>query len=363
MHTSVTARDIARWLEGDVTDPREIDRILQAIETDPGLAAVADLLSGDEDDPDIGPPHDLQLQQLVREQGALLQGSVLWQIKPSAPPVSGISPWQALLERQPVVGTLHGRHHGNDFTLPVALEPVAGDPERLALCVEWPGGTRPVSLIVGVFDYGRPRSQSWEIPLPVTVVQPERDRWRRDLQRAMEHSGVAAAASGRAVSVTPQNVESPPFTYELFDGGRKLAVWGHVHDARDSETVIAEVSYIGPNRQRLVILKPVTLQPGFDVDGRPTTHGMGVIDLPFDATVEKATVTIREASDNELPKFDPSQVSALLAAEEFVALPLTEVDGGAIFRVRYPHHREAFSQPNAGLFIRVALDDPEGDND
>lgn len=51
----VTERDVARLMQGAIDDPVEARRIIDAIDTNPTLAQLADLLSEDDDEDDDEP--------------------------------------------------------------------------------------------------------------------------------------------------------------------------------------------------------------------------------------------------------------------------------------------------------------------
>lgn len=136
-----TPQDVARWIDGEITDPRENRRIADAIAQDEGLAKVFETLGGADDDlqndgVDLGD----SLRELVRSSVREMNASSLW----------GISDNQAATtEGKGFRGTLFGLDADRKpLRLPIAVEPLANGSDMYRLEIkDLPTGVQPISLM------------------------------------------------------------------------------------------------------------------------------------------------------------------------------------------------------------------------
>lgn len=346
---NVTIRDVARFFEGEVTDPDEGKRILDAIEADPKLAAAAELLSDDlarEDEPEA------EVSPLVEDQMQMMRRSVLWRIEPpteqNAQSGESVSLMPRLLDGTSVEAKLHGRIGTREFTQPITLRPAGDESGTIAVETQWPDDARPIGFVLADFDMAAGRT-AWTGTTTVDVA-PQLKRVTGAADTGPAETSLAAAA--KTESKSRQANDSPSFWAEKQDDGR-LRVRGRLPELRDREFVMAELRYTAVNGWS-TIHKVVRIER--EAPDSPNGEAY-VSDFPWptDASKPGAGLVVRALENEDLPLLNSSQISEILSRHDFTAVPLFPADDVYVFSLTYSDQQQAARDSRTAWFIRVAF--------
>ena len=341
----VNERDVARLLEGRISDPHEARRIMDEIEKNPALARLAEFLSDPDDDEDVVPGlspkafPDLSRTQLCR----ILPGEGLPDLNAGG---SGRSTVEFARGSQ-----LH------TFELGWTTE---GDVVRFT--ADWPSGLRPVGLVLAQFDLVKGRTPfHQEIKLPPLPKPNSTGASSVKSSLIPTISGAktgeprtAAAATGGEARTEKSPEKTPDFWGERV--GSDLMIRGKVGDGFEEETVAVAVSWTGSDQTPQSVRMPVTLKQVPWDSGKATIKSFP---WPVDRLGDRANLTVEPMKEGDLVYLSNEQVTGLMATEyeHFVALPLEAQDEGCLSAdFHYPSEKAVAAESKTTWWLSMAVE-------
>ena len=329
----VTARDVARLLEGMIDDPGEASRIIAATAQNPLLAKLADVLGDDEDDAEVPELDPNLLPDLSRTR--------LCRLRPT-PELLGVA------EGRGCTTLIEYERDGNLETFELRMTPQAEGGVRLD--ADWPVGLRPVGLVLEQFDL---EQGATPLETTVTIPAPPRGSGGAAPAGAPHRSFAAAAATGDARTGEDRQARTgaPASPFAARQDPRqlnRLTIECRLPGERDVRIVIAELR-IGA----MLVRHPVQL------DRRPhQPRGYReVTDFPWpaDAGDRQALLTVRPLRHADLPLLTSEQVSTLLGTEEeFVAVPIRKDEAGHLSATfKYTDQQSFATSDRTAWFVRM----------
>tara|TARA_R110002111_G_scaffold260867_1_gene332905 strand:+ start:13136 stop:14152 length:1017 start_codon:yes stop_codon:yes gene_type:complete len=306
---TVTEKDIVRLLDDQVEDPEEIKRIFAAMDADPRLSALFELLGDfDHDDQEISEQDRMQFPDLSRTRLCRL-----------------ISPpdLEQLSEGNSISTQVEFEQSGQIKTFEIEFRRQG---ERFYLEAAWPSTLSPIGFVLSQFELVRERTSFVkEIELPQDMATAKEELIA---PRQQERSYSAAAKTGKAESHQDSNDNSRFFHAELED--TNISVSSSVSAGRADEILMAEVEYqIAPGQKESVRFP---FQLSHQPHDRLRTALIEDFPWPDKVVSKKGTLTIRPLDESDFPLFSPDLVSNLLAHEnQFVAVPVMPDTEGRLF--------------------------------
>lgn len=340
MH-EITVRDMARFLEGKVDDPQEARRILEALDSNPELAAAAEFLCRDVED-DVAedssriPLPDLSQTRLGR--------------------LTFVPDWTTWADRASVQ-----THMEVVVQNAVQIIPVSLTRQGEAITVQGGGviGLEPISLVLGRFDFAKGRTKPLvqsNFVFPDDRPMANRDERRGNLTGKTPIVGRAYAAPpiGRADAAPGQRGDlgevSHDSDFSARCAGFGLAVTASIPENQDGDVVMAELTGL-PNGA--IVRQPLEFECRGS-DRRPIRK------FKFawpEIAPTPCTLTIRPLQITDLPLLSTDQVSTVLARQfnHVTAIPLLpNSDGRLRGLIRYSFQVEAASDPATCWLVRLA---------
>lgn len=371
--------DVARFLNGDVTDLAEVERIAQAIQTDPQVGRWYEQLDLEhllpEEEPDEAERASMAaLRDSVALRARVLQRSVLWLLQPDAP----LSEW---LGRRQINGTVVGQVAGAERALPFSARPSVERPDSVVIAVDLPADHKVLGLVAGRLALETPRKQAvGEVTLQYVVPRPKDIaagttadtalqlnagsvalRPKADAAHAPEESAVLSASEWREGPRSP-TAKSRDLWWEYveeLEEHQRLRVRACPVAGRERAIVVAEMGCTDTDGRRATVCRTVSLATSRD---RPRPggwlEGHSRLPLPPDAAVARITVTVRSLTERDLHLLEPAGVSELLAEQDFTALPAAQAEGGLRFRL-LESDRHLLADSAATCCLRVAVPQQE----
>jgi hypothetical protein len=325
----ITLRDVARYLEGMVDDPEESRRILEALESDPSLAAPSEFLCSDIDD-ESDQQERISLPDLSQTRLGRLTFVPDW------------STWNDGTSVKTDMQVLDGPAV---LTVPVTL---TRQGEAITMHGGGVTGLMPISLILGRFDFEKGRSKPLVIEnflFPDVRPEPMNGPGRLD--------GLVVPVVGKADAAPRGRGDAGAFDsnphFFVKRQGRALLATAVIPEDQDGDVAIAELSGL-PNGE--TVRHPLE----FDRPGSNRTI-TGKFPFPWPAIAPTpCTLTIRALQAADLPWLSTNQVSSILAwqQEHFTSVPLLPNPQGELKgRIRYSFQVEAAKDPATCWLVRL----------
>lgn len=335
----VTERDVARLIGGEIDDPLEARRILDAIDSDPTLGELADFLSGDLEDEESEPePLPFQLPNLTKTQLCRMH-------TPIRDLTSGST------GKSSVDYGLDGRLATFDLSWRI-------DGEAIRFEAPWPSGLRPIGLVLAQFKLVRDTVPfPFKVtlpPLPRPVIEAASIEKRKPVRTGRGETPVPRSAAAQSGATRSAGNDGPKPSYWADYRQGELTIRGPLREGRDEETVLAEVFADKDNTEPLIRV-PVNL-----TREKYSKLGSAVVkEFPWPTDRPGDTVPLKIAPLDEagVPLLCGPQVSGLLRDEKdaFVAISIhKEVDGtGNRAELRLPIQRAMAAEEETIWWLRM----------
>lgn len=359
---TVTKLDVARYLNGEVTEDADMQRIEEAMIHDPKVERWVhelDLESMLPEEPEgETEANATELASWTRNYLDKLRRSELWRLELDQP-LAGINEPGSQAQGYLVRAERHERHH-----LSCVVRRVGGQRKSFELKLTkdaWPFGYEPLQLLVGPISpavLGGADEAVHEDP--TTVSLPE---LRRRIERE-EHAGVLAADDGEETQQKKKLTgKSGQFNWSLVEErGCLVEVDGPRLAARDERIVVVELGYQRGDQER-----PIPLGQAVLLSGRPDAErwtGSAHFRVLRDVADYHVTVNVEPLAENDLYLLDPANAYRLLLADQDVfSLHLSRGPSEGLFTFQLAGSQEELlaEDPEASshLHLRVATPDEE----
>jgi hypothetical protein len=353
----ITPEDVARLLNGEVTDKHEWLRITQAVETDPKVQAWYDQLDIESLLPDDDDP-----EQLAETSGraALIARSRLFRLH------LDVSPAKLLTELNSARGQVVGEIAEASRTFDCTLRRVADDPPAFELTVAgWPEDWQPLAVLLGRFAYVDRQPAVKTFPLKRARIRradiglgenlPAADSGT--FQPMLGFLTLDSAPSGNVPrELSAHSASSGPAGRSDdiewgFDEhqGRLLHVIARVPDNREGDVLVAELRCTNSAGEPVVQWQLVVLDRRLD-DGR--WRGSAAFAPLGELGSRQVTITVRSLTDADVVPF--------LARQSYVSLPIEPAASGFRFQARWADQQAAARDLNTRWCLQAAPSGKEG---
>lgn len=315
----VTERDIVRMHRGEIEDLTELGRVLDAVESEPKLRMLLELLQG---------PDDKESEEEVPFSLPDLRRTRLYRIK-------SVEELGAVVAGGSCTTEIEYEVDGTIATFELRLETANG---RSRLIADWPRGQKPIGLVLGDFDLTAARIPCRKI-LPSRQVRPAESPYNGDARK--EHSYSAAAKS----SEQADGFSDTFFNAAISEDG-ELWVRGRIpHETRMETLVVEATTDHGEVLTGLVDLEREGAGLFTEMKTAPFwPEGTNIVSL-----------VVRPLDNSDVPRLNSEQVSLLLSEpDRFVAVPITAGENNELnLEFRYSFDKKAAATPDIGWFLRV----------
>lgn len=354
-----TKKDVARFVSGEIADAEEAAWISDAIHSDPLVAswyAILDMenLMPAESDGGDASPGMAAFQSLVAQQLKDLPLTELWHVSDRDP--------KSLFNAASDVQVSRFNQDSGAFetaTLSGAMRS-AGDPTRYEFKQgQWLSGYRPlgfrlVKLQVRQFAPLVKEFQLRSVRLAPKSAEDDSNSLRRP-DRVLQPSSLAA--DDRASHRHAVDAQSSDLVWTYHEGHSRLEVTATLPTGAEGETVVAELRHTDEQGRPQVQRRMVQLDFQLD-DGR--WKGSTRFRKPAVVGSDRATITVRPVTADDVPMLEGDDVAAFLARQTFVAIPIEETIDAYQFRLRFDDQKQAASDPETCWLLAVAAPGKEG---
>ena len=355
---TITRQQLARWMNGEISDPQEIARIADAVERDPEVGRWFDLMDLDrfveDEDAEPLPP------ELAREAESIFSAcsrSVLFPMK-----FADRSWGKTLRAAGEVAGQLTRWVPGGKEVLELRLRQIAEQPLTYRMDIKsWPEGYEPVCVVLAHLRYSRLQPARYpgmgvtglaaETDDEETVSIPFPEALTRAPQTAEYALGAATDEEGTP-EAQPIEIESADIHGKLNLSLLSLQIEGAIPEERLTDCVVAELQ-IKDNtgrwheQRRLIRLERTKA-------GEPA-RGAAQFRQPDFGVGQDVQLAIRPLADEDVYLLAPDDANDVLAdAEDMVTLPVEQKEDGLEFQVRWPDQERLLADAGAGWFLQVA---------
>lgn len=335
----VTEDHVFRLLEGEIEDPTEIHRVMDAIDRSPALQAFYEMLS---DEPDEDGLETTLLPIRLPD----LRQTRLCRIK-------AVPELRKLMNGTSCETVAELEQSGRMHQFPVRLVP---EGSKCRIEAEWPSGLIPLCFVLTQFGLqdratGRTSFESI-IRMPERAVHPAKDDGFQALHGSADQKIRSAAADA---SDPNSRAAGPPSYFAEVTTEGELVVRSSLPPDKDEEFVILELKYASRDQSAKTIHCPVAVSRSVDIARAETV----VKDFPWpsDGLTARATIKVRPATEDDFTLLPPALVSHLLGTEHaFKAIPIT---GDGTVKVAHFLHAEdskAAADESTSWFIRMAME-------
>jgi len=260
-----------------------------------------------------------------------------------------------------ITGHVVRRVQGATAEFPFRIERSNAAASLFLLKAHLPDGYQPSGLRLGTFAYRQfePANARFQLKSVKRAARPG-----PPADHPMSHmpvmlgAGTLAADDGDILPmIAIPSAKSADIAWTFHEGRSLLEATGTLPAGLDGDIVVAELQHTDAGGQPVVQRRAINL--GFQLDdGR--WKGNTQFQAPSEVTDETATITVRPLTDNDLPLLKPDHLTAFLARQEFVALPIEETIDAFSFRGRWDDQRQAISDPETCWCLEVVAPGKEG---